>query len=64
MAQYVWTPEDAGGNDMRASDTFASQEEAEAWVAREWATLLAGGAEHVKLVADGEVVYRMGLREA
>jgi len=63
MASYVWVLLDAGGADMRTTDTFASQAEAEAWMGAEWSALLDEGAEYVSLRADGEQVYRMGLRE-
>lgn len=48
---------------MRATQTFASKEEAEAWMGDEWASLLEEGAEFVSLRANGEQLYRMGLRE-
>jgi hypothetical protein len=54
---------DAAGGDMRATESFESKEEAEAWMGAEWASLLQEGAEEVSLVAGGDVVYRMGLRE-
>lgn len=64
-ATYHWVPEDVSGSDLDATPSFSSQAEAESWMGREWESLLAAGAEHVKLVGpDGSVVYRMGLREA
>jgi hypothetical protein len=63
VSSYTWVLLDASGGEMRATDPFASQEEAEAWMGSEWAALLDEGAEHVSLRSDGEQVYRMGLRE-
>ncbi len=63
MAGYLWKLHGPAGEDLRATDTFASQEEAEAWMGAEWSSLLDEGAETVSLVRDGETLYRMGLRE-
>jgi hypothetical protein len=63
VVEFRWVPQDAGGADLEPSASFATQAEAEAWMGEEWSSLLERGAEHVKLVADGNVVYRMGLRE-
>jgi hypothetical protein len=63
MPQFRWTPEDAAGNDLEPSEAFSTREEAEAWMGESWASLLAGGAEYVKLMEGNRVVYRMGLRE-
>jgi hypothetical protein len=62
VVEFVWTPQDAQGNDLDASPAFASQEEAEVWMGTEWAALLEAGAEYVKLTGDGRFLYRMGLR--
>ncbi|MFN2390301.1 MAG: hypothetical protein ABR575_11960 [Actinomycetota bacterium] len=60
---FRWVPHDADGSDMDATETFATRQEAEDWMGREWESLLEGGAEHVSLVDDaGTVYYRMGLR--
>jgi hypothetical protein len=64
-SRFRWIPQDAEGRDLDATEPFGSQDEAEAWMGREWSALLEGGAEYVKLVDPaGKVVYRMGLREA
>ena len=63
MADHIWVLLDPGGNEMRSSEVFASQEEAEAWMGREWAALLEEGAEHVSLRTGDQQVYKMGLRE-
>ena len=61
---FRWILHDAAGNDLRATEDFNSQEEAESWMGAEWAVLLEEGAETVSLMADEERLYRMGLREA
>ena len=60
---FTWVLLDASGSEMRATDPFASQEEAEAWMGVEWAALLDEGAEYVSLRSDDGQVYKMGLRE-
>jgi hypothetical protein len=63
-AGWRWLPQDARGRDLPASESFASQEEAEAWMGHAWEALLQSGAEHVVLMGDDDKVrYRMGLRE-
>jgi hypothetical protein len=62
VAEYVWVPQDGAGNDLSPSPPFSSQDDAEAWMGREWSGLVDAGAEYVVLKADGEFVYRMGLR--
>jgi hypothetical protein len=62
MGDVRWVLLDADLNEMRASEPFASKEEAEEWMGREWAALLEEGAEYVSLRADGKQLYRMGLR--
>ena len=64
MPGFRWMLHDQDGRDLRATENFASQQAAEEWMGSEWASLLEQGAESVSLVSeDGEVVYRMGLRE-
>ncbi|HWC15014.1 MAG TPA: hypothetical protein VG929_10535 [Actinomycetota bacterium] len=60
---FRWILHDESGTDLRASEDFSSQDEAEAWMGSDWASLLEEGAESVTLMDDGAVVYRMGLRE-
>ena len=64
MGGFRWVPQDAAGADRAPTQGFSSQDEAEAWMGREWEALRASGAEYVKLVGpDGRVLYRMGLGE-
>lgn len=65
MSGFRWIPQDGDGKDLEPTSDFSTQEEAEGWMGREWAGLLASGAEYVVLRGPGdEFVYRMGLREA
>ena len=64
MSTFHWTLLDPDGNELRSSETFASKEEAEAWMGAEWAALLEEGAESVALMEDDTRLYEMGLREA
>jgi hypothetical protein len=63
MSGFRWTLHDRTGNELRATETFESKQEAETWLGDRWMTLLDEGAESVSLLDDGRVVYRMGLRE-
>ncbi|CAN5718807.1 hypothetical protein BH24ACT26_BH24ACT26_21610 [soil metagenome] len=63
MPEFRWITQDAAADDSKPTPVFATQEEAEAWMGREWAALLEDGAEFVTLLSDGKVLYRMGLRE-
>ena len=64
MSATRWILKDARGRELRASDSFSSREEAEAWMGREWESLLEEGAESVVLMEEDDIVYEMGLREA
>jgi uncharacterized protein (DUF736 family) len=63
MATFTWTLLDASGAEMRTTEPFPSQAEAEAWMGAHWSALLDEGAEYVSLREDDEQIYRMGLRE-
>jgi hypothetical protein len=64
MPDFRWMLHDAAGRELRATQEFPSQQAAEDWMGSEWSTLLAEGAESVSLVSgEGDVLYRMGLRE-
>ena len=62
MAGWRWILHDASGTDLRSTEEFDSKEEAEAWMGREWSSLLEEGAESVSLMNNGDRDYRMGLR--
>lgn len=64
MSTHHWILLDASGAEIRASEAFASKEEAEAWMGTEWSALLEEGAESVALVEGDRRIYEMGLREA
>lgn len=61
MGDYTWILVDEGGEELRAIDAFGSQHEAEAWVTGTWESLAEEGAESVRLVSAGEIVYEMKL---
>ncbi len=63
VADVRWVLRDASGTEMRATETFSTQEEAEAWMSSGWSELLAEGAESVSLLDGDEVLYEMGLKE-
>lgn len=62
MTPFAWTLHGADGTPLRTTQSFASQEDAEAWMGTSWAELLAEGAESVSLIEGDERVYEMGLR--
>ena len=64
MAAFRWVLHDAGGSDVRATESFSTREEAEEWMGENWSDLLAEGAETVSLMSDQDQLYEMGLREA
>ena len=64
MSDFKWVLHDAAGADLRASETFGSKDEAEAWMGAEWSALRAEGAESVSLLEGDDLVYRMSLLEA
>ena len=59
---FRWVLHDAAGSDLRDTEDFASQDDAEAWMGTGWAALLEEGAETVSLMDGDERLYRMGLR--
>lgn len=63
MSSYFWVLEDGAGSELRWTERFDSQEDAESWMGREWATLREEGARLVVLMRDDEALYRMGLDE-
>ena len=60
---WRWTLVDTSGAELRSTEAFTSKEEAEAWMGSNWASLLAEGAESVRLMDDDALAYEMGLRE-
>lgn len=61
MSPFAWCIEDASGG-QSSSQSFATREEAEAWLGETWSDLLERGAEEVTLMNEGEPLYRMSLR--
>jgi hypothetical protein len=64
VTECKWILHDESGAELRATEAFATKEEAESWMGSEWPALLAEGADSVSLVSDGDVVYKMSLQEA
>lgn len=64
MTAWRWVLHDADDREVRASEGFASKEEAEAWMGEQWKALLDEGAESVSLMEGERREYKMGLREA
>ena len=54
---------DPTGSEMRSTQAFTSQAEAEGWLASEWQRLAEEGAASVSLRADSGEVYEMSLAE-
>jgi hypothetical protein len=63
VSSYFWVLEDADGNELRWTERFDTQADAEAWMGSEWEALRDEGAHHVVLMQDDQVLYRMGLDE-
>ena len=61
MAGWRWIVRDPSGGELSSTEVLPSREEAEAWMAREWAGLLEAGGESATLVGDGRELYTMGL---
>ncbi|MBA3349711.1 MAG: hypothetical protein H0T12_04055 [Actinobacteria bacterium] len=61
MDGWHWIVRDSSGAELPSSEELPSREEAEAWMGREWRSLLEGGGESVTLVGDGVEHYTMGL---
>lgn len=64
MSDWKWVLHDDTGRDVRSTESFPSQEDAEEWMGDHWGALLDENAESVSLDGDGERHYTMGLREA
>lgn len=64
MAEFRWKLRAPSGEELRETEAFASQADAESWMGAHWSALLDEGAESVSLVSDGDTVYDMGLRES
>ncbi len=60
---FRWVLHDLKGTDLRHTELFDSQADAEGWMGTNWARLLDEGAESVSLMDGDEHVYKMGLRD-
>lgn len=62
MGTYTWIVHDEAGRDLQTTEPFASKDEAEAWLGREWSALAAAGGDSVSLMEDDALEYRMSLQ--
>jgi hypothetical protein len=61
MPAFRWVLKDPQGGELRATETFDSKDEAEAWMGAEWEGLAAEGAARVVLMEGDDLVYDMSL---
>ncbi|MBA2274424.1 MAG: hypothetical protein H0W21_11070 [Actinobacteria bacterium] len=61
MDGWHWIVRDPSGGELSSSEELPSREEAEAWMGREWESLLERGGESATLLRDGDELYTMGL---
>jgi hypothetical protein len=61
MAAFRWVLLDESDAEMRSSESFASQPEAESWLTSNWRELADEGTASVSLRAEEDVVYTMRL---
>lgn len=64
MSDYRWVLQDEAGKEIRVTDPWPTQEEAEAWMGAAWEDLVAEGGAYVSLRSGDEQIYRMSLAEA
>ena len=64
MSSFAWIVQSEAGEDLRTVEPFDTKEEAEAWMGREWQTLVDEGGGFVVLTSGDETLYRMSLAEA
>ncbi len=63
MGALRWVLLDQTGQELRATEEFATQEAAERWLAGNWQDLADEGAAAVSLRAGDDEVYEMSLAE-
>ena len=61
MGDWKWVLVDPEGQEVRATETFDSQQTAEQWLTENWSSLADEGAESVSLRQNEEETYRMSL---
>ncbi|MDQ4095517.1 MAG: hypothetical protein M3174_04830 [Actinomycetota bacterium] len=61
MDAWRWVLLDEQGNEMRATDGFASRTAAEEWLSGAWSALADEGAAAVSLRSGDEEIYEMSL---
>lgn len=63
MGEWLWKLLDTDGKELRATETFGSKEEAEAWLGGTWQELSEEGADSVALMQGEKTAYTMSLQE-
>ena len=58
-----WVLQDESGSDMRSTQEFASQPEAEEWLSQHWQDLAGEGASAVALRSEDGEIYEMSLAD-
>ena len=58
---FEWILFDGNGGRLRATESFESRADAEAWMTAHWAELVDEGGAKVTLVEGDAIVYEMGL---
>jgi hypothetical protein len=61
MDGWYWIVRDSSGNELSSTEELASREEAEAWMTRQWGSLVEAGGDSVTLVGDEHEHYTMAL---
>ena len=63
MGAFRWVLLDDGGRELRSTEGFDSQAEAEQWMGAEWQSLAGEGAASVSLRDESREIYEMSLGE-
>lgn len=61
MTDWNWVLIDENNSELRMTERFESEAEAEQWLAANWTQLADEGAESVSLRENGEETYLMSL---
>ena len=64
VSDAYWVLQDSEGKEIRTTETWSSQADAEAWMGKAWQELSDEGAAFVVLRSGDETIYRMSLAEA
>jgi hypothetical protein len=64
MTDFTWVVHDDKGKVLRSTESFATQQDAEDWMAKNWSALADEGGTAVSLISGRDTIYEMGLGEA